>query len=454
MYRGRHKGESRTQSHWYAMFLAMFLSVVAVLPASVVPASGSAGDPPGELTAGGLSYDRAVELALRQSPYLTQSALEIDIRQLDIRDSQYSFVPSMTLYSTYYFESPGNDGNDSTISFNVGPYNPVMSYFSLQVSRMVEKMARLAHMKVISEGLHKIAQGYLELDSLIRLEAVYREMEGLAEQRVAYVGKLGEAGTASPLETQIAEQELAVARAETESIRASQDIVVDRIARFLGLPNITLQDFAVSDAERQVLDNFEYSQVSLDKAREQSFDLQIQKIKEELQAKNITLAYSKFLPNVSMGVRNVDPLSDQEKDDDYYASVSVEIPIWTGLKRVDNVSRQKMVLKQMEAETDDKRHELKTYWQEALTDMKQASLGMKLAQSALDLAVLKEKQSDISYQTNSRPLTFLLDDRRSRLNAEKGLILKTKEYDLAVLLLRHLAGDLFSGHVNVSLLER
>ena len=449
MYPDRHKRVTQTSNHRLAIIFTMALSIMLALPSATILASDITPAATASPSEGSLDYDRAVELALRQSPYLIDSSLEIDIRHLDVKDSQFSFVPAMTLRSTYYFATPNRSGNDYSIVFNIGPYNPVMSYFSLQVSRMVEEMAMLAHEKVISEGLYKLAQGYLELDSLIRLEAVYREMEGLAEQDLAYVSKRGEAGAASPLETQIAQQQLAVAQAETERIQASQETVASRITRFLGMTNGSRQDLMVEQAQSQVIGDFDPSQASLNQARERSFDLRIQKIKEKLQAKNVTLAYSKFIPNFSMGVRNIDPLSDVEGENDYYASVSMEIPIWTGMKRVDNVSRQKMVLKQMEAETDDKKYELKSDWQEAVTEMKQASLSLQLAKSSLELAELKEKQAEISYKSNTQPLTALLDDRRARLNAEKGLILTTKEYDLAVLRLRHLSGDLFNGHVNV-----
>ena len=47
-------------------------------------------DPPIE---GVMDFARCVGLALQQSPYLTSSSLEIDVKRLDVSDAKYSFVP-------------------------------------------------------------------------------------------------------------------------------------------------------------------------------------------------------------------------------------------------------------------------------------------------------------------------------------------------------------------------
>ena len=51
---------------------------------------------------GAMDFKACVNLALEQSPYFTENALEIDVRRLDESDSQWAFVPSLTLRTHRY----------------------------------------------------------------------------------------------------------------------------------------------------------------------------------------------------------------------------------------------------------------------------------------------------------------------------------------------------------------
>ena len=60
-------------------------------------------DPPIE---GVMDFARCVGLALQQSPYLTSSSLEIDVKRLDVSDAKYSFVPPFSLQTLYWVNTP------------------------------------------------------------------------------------------------------------------------------------------------------------------------------------------------------------------------------------------------------------------------------------------------------------------------------------------------------------
>ena len=55
---------------------------------------------------GSMNYEEAVRIALNQSPFLTKSSLEIDLRRLDETDSRYGLFPSIDFRTYYYPNRP------------------------------------------------------------------------------------------------------------------------------------------------------------------------------------------------------------------------------------------------------------------------------------------------------------------------------------------------------------
>ena len=60
----------------------------------------------GPLPEGALDFDTCARLAIRQSPYLIRSDLEITLRRLDETDSKTDFFPSFNIRTRYYLTLP------------------------------------------------------------------------------------------------------------------------------------------------------------------------------------------------------------------------------------------------------------------------------------------------------------------------------------------------------------
>ena len=76
--------------------------------------------------AGAMDFRACTELAVRQSPYFTKSALEIEIRRLDESDHRWSFIPYLSVNSSYALNwADGGEDNDLrrwSIAFTTGPF--------------------------------------------------------------------------------------------------------------------------------------------------------------------------------------------------------------------------------------------------------------------------------------------------------------------------------------------
>lgn len=402
-----------------------------------------------------VDFDTAVGLALRQSPLFTKSALEIDLRRLDETDSRSAFVPSLTLRTRYFVDRPNVPNlapRSYSLAFSTDDYNPVEAYFSLQVRKIFTKMAVLGHLQVIAAGLHRLAQGFLQVDALKRLEPLQEEAVKLAQKNLAYSQERLKIGEATSHEVKMASQELALAQLEKRHLAESRDNLEEGLKALLGLEPEAPLTFDHRPTRRQVLEKFDPAQVTLKDALSRSFALKIHSLKKDLQARNITLAKTRLLPAVFFGVETPEPLSTVDSSG-YFFSVGLKWPVWDGFRRMRDISRQKVILKQFDAEAEMQEIDWGEKWREARERLNSAFRALKATQAKEDLARLKAQQSHIRYQAGE-PLALVVKAQRESLEARRQTLLKSLEYDLAVLAVRHLSGDLVYHYVDESSWQR
>ncbi|MFH1091147.1 MAG: hypothetical protein V1742_06205, partial [Pseudomonadota bacterium] len=281
---------------------------------------------------GPLDFRSAVGLALKQSPLFTGTSIEIAIRHLDESDSRYSLIPSLTLKATHYFNAADtvNDASGWSIILATEPYNPVMSYFSIGVSKIITRMAVFGHEKAIAQGVNVLAQKFLQLDNLENMIVLQDELIALRRRGQEFEDKRREIGAAARLETQIAAQELALALAERDSLTAFRAALLEELSAVLGLETVSPTDLDLAQSLSQIMSRFDPAKTRLDEVRAKSFDLKIQDLRKELQAKKVTLSYMSFIPTMTLGLRNPDPLTEARSEKDYFFMLGIDLPLWQG----------------------------------------------------------------------------------------------------------------------------
>jgi len=425
------------------------MTAAAAAPAQGKEATPGGGPQEGEAVTGPVNFDRAVRLALRRSPFFTKSSLEIEIKHMDEKDSKYDLIPPVTFRTQYYVDQPTDvRGRPYSLNFVSTNYNPVESYFTLQAKKLLTQIAVLTHMQVISEGIQKLGKMFLEMEALKQAAARQEDLIDLARQNLSFFQNLLHLGTITSLEIKVAEQELAMAQAEKEHITYSQNRLRDSIQAFIGLKASQPLDLDYKDARRQVMGTFDAGKATLEQAQAFSYELKIVALKKQLQNYNIMLAKARLLPSFFLGAQSPDPLSSSSRG--LFFSVGLEVPVWDGFKRLRNVSRQKTILRQFEAETNEKGITLTGKWQEAQENVRATDVSRKSAQTQEELAHLKKRQSEIRYHSGGEPLSVYLDGRKGLVEAQKNAFIKALDYDLAVVKLRQLSGDLDASYVDAS----
>lgn len=390
-------------------------------------------------------FDDCVKLALRQSPFFTKSSLEIEIRKLDEADSKSDYFPSLHVSARYYPSQPDNpdvsDPLNYSVAFSTGDYNPLVAHLSLKAKKLITKIAVLAHLKVISAGLQRLGKAFLELDASQRLAQLQGTLVDLAQENLRYVRERQKLGEVTPMEVQIASQEVVVAQAERKTVEASQGQIREAIRNFLALESGQPLRLELNQTPRQVLAGFDPAQTSLEKAQDRDFDVRINQLSQELQSWRVALAKMKFMPSVNFIVETPDPVSSDINRGTFF-SVGVNFPIFQGFKRTRDIKRQKTILRQFASEEEMKATEIIQKWGEAEELLQTSATALELAEAQAELAELKERQAETLYRTGGENFSVFLAARQARIKAQKKAVQAALDHDLALLELRHLSGDL------------
>ena len=408
-------------------------------------------DPPIE---GVMDFARCVGLALQQSPYLTSSSLEIDVKRLDVSDAKYSFVPSFSVQTLYFVNPPsalpGSTFSPYVIQFVTEPYNPIEVYFNMRARKYLAQVAVYTHLQIIDDYLQRLALGFLQLGSLDQMAEYQNEIVLVAEQNLAFIQNRLTTGSAALVDVDIAEQQLAVARAGKERLVESRATIQEGIRDLIGIkPTDPPLELDLKNATYQVLNDFDPAAATLEQAKSNSFELKSLDVKKNLQEKNVTLTYLRYLPHLVWGVQTSNPLTGRDVSGLFYI-VGLEIPLWDSMKRYHDISRQKAVLKQAIAADETKEIDFAAKWREAEQRLKDSSSELKIAEAQERLAASQERQVEISYRAGSQQLPAYLAGKRARLDAQKDIVAKRLEHDKAVLALRDLSGDLINHFVSYS----
>ncbi len=427
---------------WFAACLTLTAAPAAAAPETLSPGGQSQSLP------ASVDFDACARLALKQSPYFTKSALEIEVRRLDEKDSKSDYLPTVNLRAKYYLSQPSRasltNPTDYSLDVAIDSYNPLVAHYGVKIRQLLKQVAILSHLKIISQGLKELGNGFLEMDALSRLAALQGQMQELAGRHLTLAQRRLELGEAAPLEVKIAGQEAEVAKMEKERLAAAQTRLQERLRSFLGLKPAQALHFDTRQGRSQVLGAAESP--DWEKSRPRSFDARIEALKRELQSWNVTLARLRLLPGLTAAVQTPDPIALTGVRG-YFFSVGLSWPVFDGFKRVRDISRQKTILAQADAEAEVKEHDFQDRWREATDNLKAAAAARRLARSQLELARLKERQEEIKFQGGAA-LTQALAGQRGRLEAEAQVVLKDLEHDRALLELRHLSGDLVKRYVS------
>jgi outer membrane protein TolC len=399
---------------------------------------------------GPLTFRDGVDLALRQSPVLAVSEMEIGLQRLDEADSRADYFPRFSLLTRYYVDQPEGSDRRYYLEFRVDPYNPVEAHLSLKAQRLLTRIATLSHVQAVAECLQRLGETFLELDILARMESLDNDLVAAAEKRTAQLSYRYRTGSVSEPEWRAAEQEAEIFRLQREQHRALRSAQRETLGALLGLSDAALPDTDARDAAEQVWGKDRPGAAGWESVRTNSVELQIREIREQLQVLNITAARAAYIPDLLVGVRTPDPLSGLS-DEDFYFSVGVEIPIWDGWKRARNVRRQRQVLEQQLEGNVLGDLEFRMRWRAAENAGRLAELEWRAARAREDLADTRRRQAELAAGAEAEGDDEAMAARLAWLQAGRESLRQALARDKALLDLDFITGNLLNRYCHTGI---
>lgn len=408
-------------------------------------------------------FDECVRVALAQSPILEKSSIEIDAKRLDVNDTRAQFIPTLIINTTYWFSQPPLSSKAAedrrkpySITFSSGAYNPIMTLFEIQAREEMVKIAIYSHMKVIGEGLLRLGTDFLQLAQFDELSKVNRENLEVARKNLEFVKTRMGMGQATPLDVRIADQQYSLLKIQDEQYSAQRSIIMDDVKFLLGIPFSDKITLDYSKAIEQVLDNFSPTDIRDDKIRKNAFELRIADIERKLQDKNIAVSYVKLLPTFNFVFQTVDPINTTaaaaKNDLQFYPGITMSLPLdwWTKSR---DVNRQYQKKSQLDATVKTKEFQVSSNVQTALSKLSKANADLRAAKAKEDLAVLQAQLADARYKAGTADFDAVVNEQKNLISQRETTIFSEYQRAIAMLNLRHAAGDLQENYISTTIKE-
>jgi outer membrane protein TolC len=402
------------------------------------------------------NFDECIRVALSQSPLLVKSSIDIETKRLDLGDSYSSYIPTLSINTTYYFNRPSSSSHKEpfTLSFSTGIWNPVMTFFEVQARKDMINIAVLNHLQIISEGLRRVGYNFLQLGMLEDQTSIIKEKSDMAAQLLEYAQTRSSLGQGTDLDVRIAESKITLVKAEADKLRNTKLMVTDDLKFILGVPFIQKVDLDLSNARAQVVTNFDPYSVTGEVLRENSYELKVQEYNKALQRKNITVSYVKFIPTFNFGFQSVDALSDSASQSGLplypYVTASLPLDWWTKSR---DINRQQKKLGQIESEARSKEFKLISEFQKTMATLATNEADVRYAIARRDLAQLKLQQTQFRFETGQTEFDAIVSAMDEYLNAKQDVLFKELSKSQALLDLRFLSGHLQKAYINSTVQE-
>lgn len=404
-----------------------------------------------------LNFMDTVKIALARSDSLRSTELNIKSSKLTEKDVWYRLFPKLNLSAVYNIPVIQNKDDGTvykesvSISFNTGAYDPIVAYLGHDASKAAIKLAELLHIIAIEEVMEKISLAFIDINTAESSIACRKELVAELESLKRYTSKKLNAGTVSSLDCKVVEQRLALAQLELRKTVRGQTLTRRELKRLIGLNDADNVVFNTANTTEE-LTNGASDQGSLhpESLLKNNLKLKAQVLKEKLESYNYRLAQADHIPKFSFGFTTPDPMSNQQGNLPYYATIQASVPIWawgetmrnverTELKYQDTKIKGKLLLMKVQQSADDLRMAMESSEETAA-----------ILKTMAELQKLEALRKEIGYNANSVPYEALITARESAIRGRLDEIKAQQTLDQMRLKLNIATGRLISEHFRVN----
>ncbi len=401
------------------------------------------------------TFDDCVYLTIQQSPLLVNSAVDLEIKKVNLTSAIWEYLPeptvglqvsnNITAYNTGLDDTPSDYGQTRLrVSFSAHFPNPLETYFNHQAQQIMVNLAIATHRKAIGEAIYDIAEIYQKLEAKRRIIQVQEELVPLTKKLSSYWRQLeavdGRQGVALNLALQRErEAELKLERTQIENL-----MLRTKLKTIAGVEIQQKLNINTKDADN-ILQDFSGEKLYWEDRWTVTEDELLVRAQLKLRDFGIMLAWAQYVPDMRIRVNNSPPAGQYQPSDgreDTFVHLDFSFPLIDWGRRYRNVQTARMEKALAFQEQARMRTAYSNNWIEAQQNVTLAQTSLKIAKTNLEVAQMEAKEAEINFNEGIELYPTLAVKQEALINARINFINAELDYKLAELAWMNVAGVL------------
>ncbi|MDR2572834.1 MAG: TolC family protein [Desulfovibrio sp.] len=399
------------------------------------------------------SFEDCVYLAIQQSPLLVNSAVNLEIKRVELTSAIWQYLPeprmslhisnNLTQYNNDIRDTPADYGRPKLdIGFQASFPNPVATYFQHQARKIMVNIAIAMHRKAVGEAIHKIAQAYLQLQAKEKIAAAQKELLPLGKDLTAYWQQVEAVEGRQGISLNRARQHERELELMVEQTGMQETMQRTQLKILAGVEPAQRLQTGTGNAE-EILAGFDGGKLAWDERWPVLEDEYLLQGQVKLADFNIMLAWAQYVPDMSLSYDRNPPSGQAQPPngtEDYFLHFNFSFPLIDWGRRYRGVQTARMSKAQAFHEMSRKRTDYSNEWLQAEQKVTLAATQFKLAQTRYETAEMHYKEARIAFGTGTEQLPAVADCRETMVRARIAAIEAELELRLAKLNWMYLAG--------------
>lgn len=390
------------------------------------------------------TFDDCVFLTIQQSPMLVNSAVDLEIKKLQLTDAVWQYLPEprMTVMASSNLtrnnegskDVPGNYGQTM---FRVGFYarfpNPVGTYFNHQVQKIMVNLGISAHRKAIGSAINQIAEIYLKLEARRKILELQKSLLPLTKEVSKYWQQVEAVEGRQGVSLSVARQKERQAELKVERSAIQEIMLRTKLKIMAGVDPQQRLEVDTKDAAT-ILRDFDGRKLAWESRWAVTEDELIVRAQVKLNDYNIMVAWAKYVPDMTIHVNNNPPAGQYQPAhgrEDTFVHLNFDFPLLDWGSRYRGVQTARMGKAMAFQEQARKRTDYANKWQEAEQRVGLAETTLKIARNTLDVAEMEYKEAEINFREGIVQFPEVAGKKQAMVDALISHIEAAVDYDLA-----------------------
>ncbi len=412
------------------------------------------------------TFEDCVYLAIQQSPVLVNSAVEIEIKKLDLTSAAWDYLPepkmnvrvssNLTSFNKNLSGVPHNYGQTNVeVGFSATFPNPITTYFNHQAKKALLNLAITTHRKAMGQTISDIADIYKRLDAQRRIIDLQKELIPLNGKIATYWKKLESVEGRQGVSLNLAIQKQREAELKLERSQIENTMLRTKLKIISGVDIMQKLNIDTKHADK-IFADFNSNTLKWEDRWTATEDALLLRSQVRLRDFNILVAWAEYIPDMNFSVNKYPPSGQYQPTngtEDLFAHLSFDFPLIDWGRRYRGVQSARMAKAQAFQDQIHARTQYSNSWTEAKQQMHLSETSLKIAQTTLEVAKMQETEANINFKEGLVKFPELASKQEAHINARIAYIQAELDYKLAQLRLMNLAETLKERFIGLPLKE-